>query len=92
MLCLRGQFVITEKLTLDTTISPMEIGEQSPLGVINLLANSKHPEGDSKDLDRLRIAPIRLMISIYFSITILIRETESSPKTPYSVNHFQVGK
>jgi hypothetical protein len=88
---LRGQFDITEKLTLLTSNSPIETGEQSPLGVIKRLANSKHPARDNKDLDRLTPTPISEHMTRYSSTTARRREAESSPRTAYSVNHLERG-
>lgn len=47
-----GQLDITEKLTFETNISPIETGEQLPRWVTNLLANSKEPAEERSDLLR----------------------------------------
>jgi len=47
-----GQLDITEKLILETNNSPTETGEQLPLWVTNLLANSNEPALDNNDLLR----------------------------------------
>jgi len=89
--CLRGQLSITAKLTKLTRISPSEIGEQSPRGVKNLLANSAQPARDWRDFDKFKGIPTSPTIFLYSETTFLLREAESSPRIAYPVNHFHVG-
>jgi hypothetical protein len=86
-----GQLDITEKLTLETSNSPTETGEQLPLWVTNLLANSNEPALDNSDLLRFTCTPNSEQIFRYSSTTTLCRDAESSPSTAYSRNHFEGG-
>lgn len=84
---LRGQLLITEKLTLEIRSSPIDTGEQSPRSVKKRLANSTQPFLDSKLLDKFTLTPNSAHILKYSSTTFLFLAAESSPRTAYSVNH-----